>query len=1092
MTTCPDCQHTFDPTVVPGGHCPRCRFMGGAHEAESLQAPLPDCEIVDLIAHGGMGDVYRATQPTLERELAVKVMTGHAATPELAARFRREALVLARLQHPNIVPIHALGTDEDGQPYYTMKLVKGRTLQAILDDLRQGNTETLRQHSLAQLLNAFRKVCDALAFAHAQGVLHRDLKPDNIMIGEFGEVLVMDWGLARIRDKETGRWGEEETSESAISRSPSLPVSLSFVTLAGAVLGTPKYMSPEQAAGQVSELDERSDIYSLGAVLYAILTLRPPVEGQTVQEVLEKVKTGSIMSLAQGAGLAKSRPVQERHLASAAPWPIPASLSAVAMKALALDKAKRYPSVAALIADVEAYQGGFATAAENAGAWKQLLLLMGRHRTVTASLAVLLVFSIGFVLKLMSSERRAITGEALAIQEKQAARQSSARANLNLAEAALREGNGLEMLAALSDVPEDLRDSTWSYLLAQSDTSIARIPTGGTEIVSVAAHPRRPGVFAVADGKGKITVLEVRTGKRLLEFQTGFDSKSATLRIAISADGERIAVGREDDEGGIILHDAKDGKKLAAWAAPLTKRLEFSPDGQSLLQTESRKDSLQMWDPATGKRRWSYQAKSNYNVGAFTPDGQVLLFSQRDKLRLVNALDGSLVRPISQQWIESFAIHPQGKMVVAVLHHGGIQGISLEDNRALFEVYPPKSRFNAQKWDDGYLAFTPDGQRFVSVTMLEDGRQALQVWNASTGAPHQSLLGSRGRVKAIGLHPLSSELLVGGDNTAVWSLAETPAKWSFPTEEHLRFTFWGLDDVVFAPSSPKGDALMKLQGDSHTVLWEPPGNGAYLASTSADSRFGILAHRHRNTKNDASVFFLRQPGSPPEPVVCRGSTSNLSDLRLGPNGDRWATVQKFHTEVVVYDGTPGPPPARLDLSEMVWFWDLGWLSSQRLVGLATAKAERGNPLAEERIVLWDTATGQIVQTATNHTTMNVLAVAPDGRRFAEAGANKCVRIRDASTLAVVQEFRAHDGAITALAWHPTQPILATASDDLSVKLWNLDTGKRLRELRGCMNTPTSLHFSPTGKRLACVSANDAVRIWELEATTAPAPARSPP
>ena len=329
---------------------------------------LPGHAVQSLIALGGMGKVYRATQHALEREVAVKVMTSLAQSPETAERFRREALILGRLAHPNIVPVYDVGMDDEGQPFYTMKLVKGRTLQAILTDLSTGDAGALQQHPMVSLLTVFRKICDALAFAHSQGVLHRDLKPENIMVGEFGEVLVMDWGLAKIIKEEEGKMKEDPPPPRDSVSSFILHPSSFSGTLQGSVIGTPQYMSPEQAMGLVDELDERSDIFSLGGIFYAILTLRAPVDGKTLSDILRKVKSGSITSpLIFSATLSKAQPratgaVPEARLSSRLPHlpggRVPAALSAVAMQALALDKAGRYQSVAALIADIGAYQGG--------------------------------------------------------------------------------------------------------------------------------------------------------------------------------------------------------------------------------------------------------------------------------------------------------------------------------------------------------------------------------------------------------------------------------------------------------------------------------------------------------------------------------------------------------------------------------------------------------------------------------------------------------------------------------------------------------------------------------------------------------------
>ncbi len=185
-----------------------------------------------------------------------------------------------------------------------MKLVKGRTLQGILNDLRHEVPSAAKQYPLAHLLTIFRKVCDAMAFAHSRGIIHRDLKPENIMVGEFGEVLVMDWGLAKILNAPEQKPAAADDPATTIilpgrqaSPLPETSTSSMMKTLDGSIMGTPQYMSPEQAEGRIAGMDARSDIFSLGGILYAILTLRPPVEGKTLDEVLQKVISGSIAPL---------------------------------------------------------------------------------------------------------------------------------------------------------------------------------------------------------------------------------------------------------------------------------------------------------------------------------------------------------------------------------------------------------------------------------------------------------------------------------------------------------------------------------------------------------------------------------------------------------------------------------------------------------------------------------------------------------------------------------------------------------------------------------------------------------------------------
>ena len=945
-----------------------------------------------------------------------------------------------------------------------------------------------------------------MSFAHANKIIHRDLKPANLMVGEFGEVLVMDWGLAKILD------GRSEIGGVDALTAPDHEALSGFgsATMDGTVMGTPNYMSPEQAMGNVNEMDARSDIFSLGGILYAILTLRPPVEGKNLKEVLEKVKSANITTpttfgaatTKKGKPGAKGEVLEAKKIKPLPHLPtgrVPAALSAVTMKALTLDKTKRYQNVAAFSADIEAFQGGFATRAEEAGLLKQLRLLVQRHKREFAvgfaAWLVITALAVWFVFSLREKERRAVAeaeratkaeqnakaSEAVAVEKSEAARQSLAKAALNLAEAAQREGNGTEMQAALAQVPEDLRDSTYGYLLDQSDTSIASIRTDGAEIEGVAAHPQRPGVFAIVD-QGKVILMDVRTGARLLEFDPGFPLRYArnlnlTMKLAFSPDGERIALGR-GNLFRIVIHSTRDGTKLLDWETRGTEKLEFSPDGLQLLQSEYSRRVLTVWDAANGQLRWQDETRGGVE-GAFTVDSQQMItHDNRQRIRLVSAQDGTLVREISSLLVGSFALRPDGKMVVAGgkdSDKGKIQGVFLENATVAFE-----SRVHDRPFQ--HIAFTPDGVRFVSVAELADGRQAIQLWDANTGAPLQTLLGGGGAITGASVHPLSGELVVAGKNARVWNIAGTPEKWTLiGGNGRSSVAFWGSDDVVFAATQGHRAALQKLQPGTPDLLWKPPNIQYRLPTVSADGRFAAIGLIAGNLfgRDVHDVFLLRNPGAQAEQAAVFKAPYALALLRLNPVGDRLATIQNSRERADVLDSSTGKQLVSLDGKDVKMFWDLGWLSGgKQLLGLGTAKANRGEPGSEERIVLFDATTGQIVQTTTHRTAMDVLAVAPDGRRFAEAGADKMVRIRDAATLAVLQEFRVHDGSITALAWHPTKPIVATASTDLSVKLWNIETGRLLEELRGMLSAPETLTFSPSGRRLGAAGDANPTRIWE--------------
>lgn len=260
---------------------------------ESTNSDSSRYRIQSEIARGGMGCVLKGTDVVLGRDVAVKVLlSSHRHRPELVHRFLEEAQIAGQLQHPGIAPVYDLGRLADERPYFTMKLVKGVTLSALLADRSHPGDD------LPGMLRVFEQVCQTMAYAHARGVVHRDLKPSNIMVGKFGEVQVMDWGLATILNSD----GRPDTSRahgvsiSVICTSRAEQDSDHPATLAGSVLGTPAWMSPEQAAGQLDCVDTRSDVFALGAILCEILTGDPPYTEDDPDRVLRQARKADLAS----------------------------------------------------------------------------------------------------------------------------------------------------------------------------------------------------------------------------------------------------------------------------------------------------------------------------------------------------------------------------------------------------------------------------------------------------------------------------------------------------------------------------------------------------------------------------------------------------------------------------------------------------------------------------------------------------------------------------------------------------------------------------------------------------------------------------
>jgi serine/threonine protein kinase len=287
---------------------------------------------VEVIGRGGSGVVIRALDKDILRDVAIKIVDPSLATDGSAmGRFTEEARITGQLEHPSIVPIYELGVDQRGRRFLCMKLIEGATLEATLNRLGEARLSPVH---LSQLLQVFVKVCDAVSFAHNRGVLHRDLKPTNVMVSDFGQVYVLDWGIARLR---SGRpqVGHRVRVSAETSDIPDLDPPGSFV-------GTACYMAPEQLQGRHHELDERTDVFALGATLYQILTGRPPLTPEIVRATWMRKEAPPIA------------PPETLAAASV----VPQELSRIAMRALAYDADGRYGSVEGLKEDIEAFQRG--------------------------------------------------------------------------------------------------------------------------------------------------------------------------------------------------------------------------------------------------------------------------------------------------------------------------------------------------------------------------------------------------------------------------------------------------------------------------------------------------------------------------------------------------------------------------------------------------------------------------------------------------------------------------------------------------------------------------------------------------------------
>ncbi|HLU68130.1 MAG TPA: protein kinase, partial [Kofleriaceae bacterium] len=995
---------------------------------------------------------------------------------ELRARFAREALLTARLEHPSIVSIHEAGRWPTGEPFYAMKLVAGRSLSEIAAERRP------LEGRMALLPNLIATV-EAVAYAHRQRIIHRDLKPSNVLVGELGETVVIDWGLAKdlaadtspgagttaaaaadppapadpaadtaapadlaaaaaaaavaATDPAAAAVAETATALPAAAAPAATPASRSRsgrgtassrssdLTVEGSVMGTPGYMAPEQAAG--ADVDERADVYALGAILYHLLGGAEPYTGAGGAEILAAVQAGP-----------------PRPLAEVEPG-LPQDLCTIVEKAMARAPADRYPTALELAEDLRRFQTGQLVGAHEYSRRELLVRFIARHRhlfvAATAALvATAIILTVSFRRVMRERDRAEVLKRA-------AARRAD---DLTLARAAqLVDSDPRKALEVLTELSPDAPPPQWrrAHLVA-SEARLRGIPTtltGHDAPVNALALSEAGDLLASADGNAvRLWDLESGRGRELAR------QPVEIIGVHMSSDGRWVATAGLD--GVIRVWSTADGwgTQLGGHEA-LVYGVEFLPDGRLL--SCSADSTIRRWDAATGQQEVIGRHDGAVFLQAVARDGRTAVTSGEDRvIRVWQLADGGrssrLLRGPDRR-LGALAISRDGRLVAAA---GGFDEIWLWDLEA-----GTSRLLRGHEGGAGDLAFSPDGRLLASA----GSDHSIRLWDTATGQS-EVLRGHQDAVSAVGFDG-TGELLTsaGADGTVrVWSVGDQGAGAVQVLGGHgARFpAVMSADGTTLVTASGTtvrrwsigsiGSALRGHRGTVTAVEFAPSGRVLVSAATDWTIRLWPLGGP------DAS--------RPVPRVLPTGA--QVTALAVSPAGDRIAALDARHA---------------------VTLWPLAGGEPRRLDGAAFGEpvfAPSGTVLAapslDHTVRLWDARTGE-ARILRGHTAW-VLAVAfsPDGRWLASAAADRTVRV-----------WRFPDGEVRSLdAQAPVRHVAfagpgRVVAGELSgaVREWDLATGE-MRELAPARaGAVASLVTAPGGDLVAWVDGEGEVQLWSRRA-----------
>jgi WD40 repeat protein/serine/threonine protein kinase len=1027
--------------------------------AEHPGTQIGPYKLLQQIGEGGMGVVYMAEQSRpVQRKVALKVIKPGMDSRQVIARFEAERQALALMDHANIARVFDGGATENGRPYFVMELVHGVPITKYCDD----NHLTLRER-----LELFVPVCHAIQHAHQKGIIHRDLKPTNVMITLYdGKPVpkVIDFGVAKAT--------EQKLTERTL------------FTQYGTMVGTLEYMSPEQAEMSALGVDTRSDIYSLGVLLYELLTGGTPLSSQRVRqsayaEILRIIKeeepprpstrlSGSGAALVSISANRQSEPAKLTRL-------VRGELDWIVMKALEKDRNRRYETADGLAADVQRYLRDEPVEACPPSAWYRFSKFARRHKRglVTASIVAVAVV-------LTAAGSGALIWQAN--QELQRSLQHQERSayfeRIALAEREWGANNLSRMEQLLDDCPPKLRGWEWAYLKRLRYGALSPL-RHDSPVYCVAFSPSGQ-YLATSTKQGVVRIYRAATGQKLQQWQAHPEDAPC---VEFSPDSKWLVSGGWDakvkvwDVQKVLQGDVQapewefeHANRIRVWG------LAFSTDGLRLAsgggRTADEKGEVKVWDFATRRELLTLDGFDDRVAGVrFSPDGRRLAVGGGHEVRMCDAQTGQTLWTAGGHElprVETVAFSPDGRRLASV---AGLTWVHPDQEVKVWDVQTGDPIFSLRGHVGALrsVTFSPDGRRIASAGL----DQTVKLWDATTGQPVLTLRGHFDNIFCLAFSPDGHRLASASIDRTVRIWDATPPQ-SGPEELTLSGHTGAVTDVAFDPADERRLASAGVDGTIRFWdSWSGKPLGVLTAAPSAQ-RLAIAYSKGGQrlaTSRAMAGESVRVWEVATAKEICRSPKhpSGVASVAFCPDGQHVASAGADAT-VRVWDATSGEE--KQDLVGHDWPVNAVAFSPDRD---GTYVASCG---ADSTVRVWEWKTGKALGVLEPLHQARVVHVAfsRDGGLLASASWDRTIKVWDTTTWKLVHNVRdTTDAAVQCVAFGPDRR-LAWGSTDGTVKVWD-GPGSEIQILRGHTSWIQSVAFSESGQRLASASLDGTVKVW---------------